>query len=173
MLSRNRFALKEGSSVCDRLAKGEHILLVRKGGIRERRKGFEVEHREFFLFPTRYHEKGESPPDRVELALYATVEDDVPVKDLEKLRGLEGQHAVPWEDVEGRFNYGREKGVHVLALRAYRLARPAALPDARAYAGCASWVELRDEIPVVTEGPVLNRAEFRKKLESMQGILHG
>lgn len=173
MLSRNRYALKEWGAVCDRLASGEHICLVRKGGLRERRGGFEVEHREFFLFPTVYHEKKEAPPDEVELRLYATVEDDVEVADLELLRRLEGRHAVPWEDVERRFHYGTRKGVHVLALRAYRLLRPRRIPDARAYAGCISWIELAEELPVEHEGPVLNRAEFRKKLESLQAILHG
>ena len=39
--------------------------------IRERRGDFDVDHREFFLFPTVFHEKGQAPPDRVELTLYA------------------------------------------------------------------------------------------------------
>ena len=98
---------------------------------------------------------------------------DVAVGELDPLRRIEGRHGVPWEDVERRFYYGKTRGVHVLALRVYRLARPQRIENARAYAGCVSWVELDRELPVVTEGPVLNRTEFGKKLEALQAALHG
>ena len=173
MQAQNRIALKEWASICERLGRGDLALLVRKGGIHERRDGFEVEHREFFLFPTRFHEASSPPPDQVTLDLYAQVEEDVRVRDLEVLRRLEGLHGVPPEDVERRFHYGKEPGVHVLALRAYRLARPHVLADARAYDGCRSWVELDRELPVDHEGPVLNRTEFRRKLEALQAVVHG
>jgi hypothetical protein len=171
--SAGRFALKEWASVCDRLGRGEHILLVRKGGILDRSPGFEVIRREFFLFPTRFHEKGEAPPDRVELGLYARVHDDVRVPDLEALRRLEGQHAVPWDDVERRFHYGKEKGVHVLAVRVFRLERPVDLPDARVYDGCRSWVELAGERAAEPAEPVLDDGAFARKLEAFRSALHG
>lgn len=173
MLAVNRAALKEWSTVCDRVASGDQVLLIRKGGILERREGFRVEHREFFLFPTRFHEKGEAPPGRVTLGPYASVEEDLPVGDLEALRRLEGQHGIPWADVEKRFHYGREKGVHVLALRAWRLARPPVVENARAYEGCSSWVELDRELPVETEGTVLAPEEFTRKLEALRAALRG
>ena len=173
MLSRNRYALKEWDGLCSRLGRGEEILLLRKGGLLDRREGFPLEHREFFLFPTRFHEAGEAPPARVELSLYANVEADVRVNDLERLRALAGRQSVPWEDVERRFRYGNEPGLHVLALRAWRLARPETVENAGAYAGCRSWVELDRERPVETEKPALDEAEFARRWAEVKAILDG
>lgn len=169
--ARNRFALKEWAGVCDRLASGEQLLLIRKGGIRERKGAFQVEHPEFFLFPTRFHEAGAEPPARVEMGLYARVARDVEVADLERLRGLGSMHAIPWEDVERRFRYGKEPGVHVLALRAFRLRRPAVVENARAYDGCVSWVDLERELPVEPEGPAVPAGEFERRLEDLRRAL--
>lgn len=173
MLSRNRHALKEGEAVCDRLARGEDVLLLRKGGLLEPRGGFRLEHREFFLFPTRFHEQGGEPPARVEMGLYARIGDDFEVRELDRLRRLEGMHAIPWEDVERRFRYGKEPGVHVLSVRAFRLSRPVVVEDARAYDGCVSWVDLGREIPVETGGPVLPGDEFDRRREELRAALHG
>ena len=43
--------------VCDALGRGEQSIILRKGGIAEGRKGFSFRHREFFLFPTFFHEQ--------------------------------------------------------------------------------------------------------------------
>lgn len=169
----NRYALKEWAGVCDRLGRGEQVLLIRKGGLRERRDGFHLEHPEFFLFPTRFHEKGGEPPARVEMGLYARAGGDFAVRDLDRLRRLDAMHAIPWEDVERRFRYGNEPGVHVVAVRAYRLSTPAVVENARAYDGCVSWVDLERELPVEARGPVLPAAEFDRRLEALRAALHG
>jgi hypothetical protein len=173
MLSRNRYALKEWERVCDRLGGGEDVLVLRKGGILERRDGFRLEHREFFLFPTRFHEQGSAPPDRVDLRLYASVEEDLLIEDLPSLRRLDGMHALPWEDVERRFNYGKEKGLHAVILRAWRLARPQAIDDARSYEGCRSWVELREELPVEPAEPTLGTEAFEARRRAVRDAIHG
>src|SRR4051812_30851462 len=49
-------ALKEWASVCRALEEGRQMLLLRKGGIYESAGEFEVEHREFLLFPTYLHQ---------------------------------------------------------------------------------------------------------------------
>jgi hypothetical protein len=173
VLPSNRVALKEWAAVCDRLARGEQIVLLRKGGIRDQAKGFRAERGEFFLFPTRFHEAGAAPPEAVDLELYAEVAEDVEVKDLAPLRRLEGQHAMPWADVEKRFRYGRAPGLHVLCLRAHRLRRPLRVEDARAYDGCVSWVELDRELPVETAGPVLETEAFEARRAALQAALRG
>ncbi len=171
--SRNRYALKEWAGICELLSSGEQVLLIRKGGLRERRGGFEVEHPEFFLFPTRFHESGGAPPGRVELGPYARVEGDFEVRDLDRLGRLESMHRIPREDVERRFRYGKEPGVHVLAVRAFRLARPPVVEDARAYEGCVSWVELDRELPVEAAGPVLEADAFGRRLGALREALEG
>ena len=164
----NRFALKEWASVCGRLARGEAVVLLRKGGILE--KGFQVERREFFLFPTRFHAEGAPPPDAVDLELYAEVVDDLEIRDLERARKLDGLHALAWEDVEKRFHY-RSPGLRALTLRAWRLAAPARLDNARAYDGCASWVELERELPVKLGAPALGDVEFEARRAAARSAL--
>src|SRR4026208_756034 len=55
-----RIAFKEWAVVVDQLGRGEQILILRKGGISERRDGFQLEHPEFLLFPTLYQQHRES-----------------------------------------------------------------------------------------------------------------
>ena len=55
-----RVAFKEWSVVVDLLGRGEQILVLRKGGISEGRDGFRIDHNEFLLFPTRFHQERES-----------------------------------------------------------------------------------------------------------------
>jgi len=53
-------ALKEWAIICKALEDGKQMLLLRKGGIMEYRKGFEVKHNEFLLYPTFEHQSIES-----------------------------------------------------------------------------------------------------------------
>ena len=53
-------ALKEWAIICKALEDGKQMLLLRKGGIMEYRKGFEVKHDEFLLYPTFEHQSIES-----------------------------------------------------------------------------------------------------------------
>ena len=187
MLPANRVALKEWAVVCHELAAGRQIALLRKGGIREPTGGFDVEHREFFLFPTYFHENGEelqpavratlpdvartAPPGGiVRFDLYATVEAVVDVARLEPLRLLDGQHALAWSAVERRFHY-RRPGLHVIAVRAWRLARPVEIPALFRYDGCRSWVTLEQELPVGDARPVLDGESFHRRMARLQQAL--
>src|SRR5689334_18465921 len=53
------WALKEWAIVCDALKDRRQMILLRKGGIYESAGEFELEHREFLLFPTYVHQKRE------------------------------------------------------------------------------------------------------------------
>nr|MBA2585996.1 DUF1802 family protein [Chthoniobacterales bacterium] len=50
---------KEWAIVCAALGGGQQSIILRKGGIAEGRDGFRFQHREFFLFPTAFHEQWE------------------------------------------------------------------------------------------------------------------
>ena len=52
----NRTALKEWASVVEALKEGRQVLLLRKGGIAERRGAFRVEQAAFSLYPTFLHQ---------------------------------------------------------------------------------------------------------------------
>src|SRR5687767_8620791 len=49
-------ALKEWAVVCRALESGAQMILLRKGGIYEAAGEFELEHRQFLLFPTYLHQ---------------------------------------------------------------------------------------------------------------------
>src|SRR5216117_1413384 len=55
-----RIAFKEWAVVVDALGRGEQIIILRKGGIREGPGGFSVDHGEFPLFPTLFHQQRDS-----------------------------------------------------------------------------------------------------------------
>ena len=54
-----RMTFKEWAVVVDALGRGEQIILLRKGGLREGKGGFQVEQTEFLLFPTLFHQQRE------------------------------------------------------------------------------------------------------------------
>jgi hypothetical protein len=186
MRAANRMALKEWAVILRSLARGE-ILLIRKGGILEQKEGFSVEHREFFLFPTYVHQnedalipaargdlalsfRGSPPPDQIWFDLYAVAEEVWKVDHLEPLRHLEGQHILAWPAVEARFRY-RRPGVHVLALRVFRLPETITQSNHQRYDGCVSWVELEEALPTRGARPVLSDDAFHARLEAARRAL--
>ena len=52
-------AFKEWAVTVRALAEGEQLLTLRKGGIREPEKHFELEHDRFFLYPTFDHQRND------------------------------------------------------------------------------------------------------------------
>ena len=187
MRSANGVALKEWAVICRELGRGRQIVLLRKGGIREPSRGFTVEHGEFFLFPTYVHQNEDelietaraalpdvaraAPPGGIlRLDLHATVAAVIEVSDLDALRRLDGQHALAWPAVERRFHY-RRPGLHVLALRVFRLPQPLAVPNLARYDGCRSWVPLGFEHPLDGCEPVLPDEEFQRRVRALQNAL--
>jgi hypothetical protein len=173
----SRSALKEWAAIERVLAAGGTTLLLRKGGIWEKREGFEVEHREFWLFPTQYHQNpAELEPafawaleaaralqpdvNRVRIEHYAVVEDALRVERLEALERLAGLHTLTADTVRSRFAYRGRPYLHALIVRAHRLPTPHLIPNTLDYEGCVSWVALDEELPTAGAAPVLGDAEF-------------
>jgi hypothetical protein len=183
-----RTALKEWSVLVDAMARGDVVAMVRKGGIREQRAGFQVRHDRFLLYPTYFHEKAVEVAPRllatldaaharrpregiVRLEYVADVAAVWPVSDLERLRAIEGEHGLAWPAVESRFHYKNRPGVQVVAVRLSRLRDPVEVTEQRRYAGCVSWVELDDDVPVTGATPVLPDAELARRLASIARAL--
>lgn len=183
-----RVAFKEWAVVVDALLRGEQIVLLRKGGLREGRAGFHIEHPEFLLFPTLFHQQRESvtpaaqarydelvphfpPPAMLRVEGFARVVDWRRLDSLEAARQLRGQHI--WRDhvIDERFDWGRDKLIHALAVRALRLDKPVELPMRPAYGGCKSWIDLEEEVPIMAARSVLTDAEFAVKLAPFQKAL--
>ncbi len=187
MLATNDVALKEWAVICRELAEGRQFIVLRKGGIREPARGFSVEHNEFFLFPTYVHqnedelidsararlpdvERTAPPAGLLHLDLYAQVAAVIEVTDLEALRRLDGQHVLSWGAVERRFNY-RRPGLHVMALRIFRLSERVRLTNLARYDGCRSWVALESAHPTAGCQPVLPETEFQRRLLAIRASL--
>lgn len=187
MQSSTNIAFKEWAVVVDALGQGEQILILRKGGIREQRGEFHVDHREFWLFPTQFHEAERSiipskrprlrdiaaaaPKDAVDIEYYAVVDSVIQIANPEALKRLQGRHIWSEQTLQERFQFGREPGLYALITRVYR--RPAAERVAlrESYGGCKSWVEL--DRALSTEGltPVLPDVEYSAQRNEIPEML--
>lgn len=179
MLTQNRMAFKEWGAVCAALGQGVQSVIVRKGGIHEGQQGFQVDHQEFWLFPTRFHQGAEllqtehcdllKAPIAIEpasgnimLALYAVVEKVWALKEASALHHLDSIQVLNQETIHNRFEY-KNPGLFVLFIRAYQLPQPFELENEAHYAGCRSWVELTQEFPTSNLTPVITDNQFQQQ----------
>src|SRR5436190_16866189 len=99
-------ALKEWAVVSRALESGRQIVLLRKGGIYEAAGEFEVENREFLLFPTYLHQKRQmlkeaerggfeersAEPAEIVLSVAGVVSDIVQVKSRQQIQTIDQEH---------------------------------------------------------------------------------
>jgi hypothetical protein len=183
-----RVALKEWAVLVEAMARGDLIAMIRKGGIRERRAGFDVRHDRFLLYPTFFHEKlneldarfhpmleavhASTPPEgTIELRLIATVAAVWQVTKLERLRAIDAEHGLTWGAVESRFRYRDDPRVHVVAVRVATLASAVSLPEVRRYTGCVSWVKLDHDVDVRGATPVIADDAFTARVRALEHSL--
>lgn len=123
-------AFKEWAIVCEALGRGAQCIILRKGGIAEGREGFSFCHREFFLFPTFFHEQIEKTrlsdvvvPERrdgeIELRFRAKVDIAKWITSHEIAESLEPLHILKREVVQERFRYEDHVGLHVTFVRIF------------------------------------------------------
>jgi len=184
-----RVAFKEWAVVVDALGRGEQIIILRKGGISEGAGGFKVEHSEFLLAPTLFHQQRESvidsaqrrfdqispefpKPDQLRISCFARVVEWKQLTSIESLQALRGQHIWREEVLSERFEWGRTSGIYALVLRVFRLPKSRELAMLPSYAGCKSWIELAEEIPTEGDEPVLSQSEFERKLAKFHAALN-
>lgn len=176
-------ALKEWAVVIEALARGRQQFLLRKGGIAEGRRGFEVKHRRFLLYPAwehqqihsirpEFHELFEQTRPRragvVSFQYLAEVTDILlaPPR-LEAMLPLEAEHIWTPAYLEMRYQYRPERPLFLLLLRLYRLGVEREIPEITRYAGCRSWVELEEEIAIEDAVPVEPEASWRPARNSL------
>lgn len=175
-------ALKEGSAVVEALSSGRQLLLLRKGGIRDPRGSFELEHREFLLYPTWEHQRSEhlraefqplikpepaGAATQVEFRLYAGAAFTHELRESAALSRLEKYHIWTPEFVAERMRYKPQAPTLLVALRAYRLNQPVKHAVRPEYAGCKSWVRLAEPVDLGTAEPVVENRRFRAALEEI------
>ncbi len=179
-------AFKEWAVVVDAMGRGEQIILVRKGGIREDRGEFHVDHRMFWLFPTQFHEAERSiipskrpalreiaarmTNDAVGIELLAVADPVLKICDIGALKRLQGRHIWNEPILKHRFEFGREPGLHLLITRVYRLPSLQRIALLESYGGCRSWIELERAITGEV-APVLTDAEFAAQRDEICELL--
>ena len=159
------------------MAAGRQIFLLRKGGIAEGKSGFELKHSEFLFFPTWEHQQADAirpayrdlfkklePPDPavIEIRYSGRVEQIARApKSIDGMEPLKDQHI--WTDayLRKRYEYRPNLPLSIVAVRLFRLAKPVRIQNERRYAGCRSWVDLAEPLPVDTAlEPALPPARF-------------
>jgi hypothetical protein len=183
-----RTAFKEWAIVVDALGRGDQIVILRKGGISEGRGGFQVDHPEFLLFPTLFHQQRDAvlPPaqkrydaiaphlptaEKLRIEFLAKVAEWRRVDALADAERLRGQHIWRDEVIADRFEWGRARNIFAISVRVLRLPTVIELPMAPAYAGCKSWIELERDVDVRGATPVLDDKDFAAKLAHFASAL--
>lgn len=189
MQPKNRTAFKEWAAVCVALEEGQQSLILRKGGIHEGREGFRVDHSEFWLYPTEFHQDSsvlveEARPllevarsrlpvaGSVEIRDYVTIEEVIEIRDEAILPRLMGLHVWSSSTVQARFQY-RSPLLFTLLVRVYSLAQPIVLTESPQFAGCRSWVDLGDDLQTAGLIPRLTDKEHGDRMGRIRAAITG
>jgi hypothetical protein len=168
-------ALKEWGAAVLALLAGRQQVLLRKGGIGEKR--FDVAAREFLLFPTVAHSHAErvrpefrdlvdaagpdSTDDTLVVRAAARVVAALPVNRPDNIESIQDLHLWTAESVRrDRLDFRPKHRLAVLVVQAFPLCEPIELPRIADYAGCVSWVPLPLVDPPLGD-PVLDEANLR------------
>lgn len=156
-------ALKEWSIICKAMEEGKQTILLRKGGILEYKKGFEISQKLFLLYPTLEHQaaeylqsnylqeyelllkrnSSEIVEDKVNtIRIIARIEAMQEFHDHELLSKLEKYHIWNEKYVNMRMNYNPKKPMNALLLRIYKLSQPISIDVNPEWAGCKSWIDI-------------------------------
>jgi hypothetical protein len=179
-------ALKEWAVTCEALARGRQVLVLRKGGIGEKR--FQIPHRAFFLFPTHLHQRPElvSPewrealagplsrreePERLALPAYARVHSAHAVTDPAAVEALDPLHVLALDYAEERLRWRRTQPLWAVVLRVLVPERPPVIDVLPEHGGCVSWVTLPPHVRLGRHRPALGDEHFSRAAEAVTDAL--
>ncbi len=181
-------AFKEWAIIVESLGRGDQILIMRKGGLDEGPRGFEIQHARFWLFPTAYHqqrdqvtseaaarwteESGENNQDQTVLVRYGCeIVRHFELTRPEQITALRGHHVWSDKTLLQRMTWGNRDCLHALVVRTFEARKPCEIPMHGDYGGCKSWIHLHTVPDEQNARPVLNTDGFEQKLLSlMQAI---
>lgn len=182
-------ALKEWASAIKALESGRQVIVMRKGGIVEETKHFELKSPAFYLYPTYEHQRKEliksSEQTYVEESLaewvpdssttritaYAEVTQDLEIRDQEMLDRLLEYHMWTADFAESRLKWKKKDPLHILILRVYRLQEPMEIPILPEYNGCRSWISIPNGPATREMTPVLDVADFAEQVRKINEAL--
>ncbi|WP_025678213.1 DUF1802 family protein [Paenibacillus massiliensis] len=182
--------LKEWASAIAVLESGRQILVMRKGGIVEETRHFELKSHDFFLYPTYEHQRSElvKENDRhfveeslqgwdvadshVTIRTYAKLVEDIEIVDQQMLDKLRDYHMWTDDFAEARLKWKRQQPLHVLLLQVFKLEQPVELPILPEYTGCRSWLSMDTRLVTSEMTPVLDAREFEQRVEEIKQALN-
>ena len=186
-------ALKEWAVVCKGLEEGRQTILLRKGGIMERKDGFELKHNDFYIFPTYEHQSRDllqqdyaekfesilpSKPidDQNAIYLYAKVIFITETFNREMLYDLRDFHIWNEKYISLRMDYNPEKPLSIVLLRVYRLSTALNVTLSPQQAGCRSWIDFQSPSMEDSEDnigrPVLCNDTFHERQSQLMEVLN-
>jgi len=171
-----RQALKEWAVVAEALATSRQVFILRKGGIAEGKRGFELRHPRFLLFPSweHQHKKSVQPdyhslfdemqpedPGKVTIRYWCEAVDVLPAPE-NPLTLIEANDLHIWTEsyIQMRYKYRPDLPLWLITLKTHRLPAAVKIENTRYYQGCRSWVELSDEIAVEDLNPAPAKFHF-------------
>ncbi len=167
-------ALKEWAVIAEAVATGRQVFVLRKGGIAEGKRGFELKHSRFLLFPTWEHQQRDSlRPEFHDLFERLRPEDDRRItirywaEAVDILRApsdrqplIEASDLHVWREnyINMRYDYRPDLPLWVITLKPHVLAEPVEVENSRFYRGCRSWVELRESVDLADSKMGMNES---------------
>ncbi|MGG6294718.1 DUF1802 family protein [Leptolyngbya sp. AN02str] len=182
-------ALKEWAIAIEALMHGDMILLLRKGGIKEERGRFAVQHQQVVLYPTYEHQQPHlvkpayqariTPvesgwhPREVTLTAWAEVSHLFQLQGAETVAALEPFHLWNNTFVSDRLKWKPKQPLYVLLLRVHALPSPCTIPYRNEYGGCRSWIGLQDVATTrLTHGQtVLTDKEYAEQVQAIASVI--
>jgi hypothetical protein len=182
-------ALKEWAAIVHALLEGEQVIDVRKGGLREDGRHFDVTARRVWLYPTAEHQRAEllkpayrhwidlasaSPVgESITISGWADITDVATITDADHLDAIASKLIWTDEYASSRLSWKQRDPLWVLVLRAHRLDEPVTVPWVEGYGGCTSWVDL-DGLPdpaTAASHPALSDVAFESKRKGVREAL--
>jgi hypothetical protein len=185
---RCQLALKEWAVTVQALAQGRQVLLLRKGGIHEPGKSFQVASSEFVLYPTYEHQREdlikdqhrhalrevlEEPrqEDRITFRHWARVEEAIEVSGQADVERLSPHFIWTVDYAQSRLRWKPMLPLSVLLLRVYAVEQPVTVRFLPEYRGCSSWVDVLDPVPLGRLEPVLDDQDFGRRVAEIKECL--
>ncbi len=187
MLAPLSAALKEWDVTVKTLEKGNNILLLRKGGIKEISGRFKVNHNPVLLYPTYEHQKphllksdyrtfinpvsSSGETEIIKISSWANITNIFQVEDFSIIKQLYPYHIWTKNFVEERFNWKQTQPLFVLLLRVFLLGEPVLIPYDSSYGGCRSWIQLNQDISLSKSYPVMTDNNYYQTVEEIRKIV--
>jgi hypothetical protein len=174
-------AFKEWHVVVNALGRGDQVVIMRKGGIDEGENGFEIKHKQFWLFPTQFHQQkdfvipsaassmtAQPNNDIIPIQYHCQIVDHCELTRDEQIEKIRGQHVWKDEVLIQRMTSGDKNQLHALLVRVSKLPNPIEIPMDDQYGGCRSWIQLKENLDSNNCSPILAEDHFESRIQNFR-----